>query len=211
MPTDHSQPLDETDAPPDPYALFADWFAAAAAVVRIPEAVAVATAGDDGRPSVRMVLMKSWDERGFVFHTNYGSRKGEEIAANPRAALLFHWDPLGRQVRVEGPVGPIAGEESDAHFATRPRGAQVGAHASWQSRPIAGRDELDRRVAEVAARYAGRPVPRPAWWGGYRVSPEVVEFWQNRDDRLHDRLRYQRVPVGLGATGPGWTVTRLQP
>jgi pyridoxamine 5'-phosphate oxidase len=210
---DHSRPLSEDEAAPDPFVQFGRWFAEAAGSERVPEAVAVATVSADCRPSVRMVLMKSWDARGFVFHTNYGSRKGRDIAARPRVALLFHWDSLGRQVRVEGPAERISADESDTHFAGRPRGAQIGAHASYQSRPIAARHELDVTVADVAGRFAGRPVPRPPWWGGIRVRPEVFEFWQNRYDRLHDRLRY--VPeVGDrpdGGSALAWRIERLQP
>ena len=198
------QALTERTVSRDPFVQFGAWFEDAARSVRAPEAVAVATASASGAPSVRMVLMKGWDERGLVFHTNYGSRKGREIAENPRAALLFHWDPLGRQVRVEGEVERIAEAESDAHFETRQRGARVGARASWQSRPIASREELDRRVREVAERYDGRDVPRPPWWGGYRVRPDSFEFWQRREDRLHDRIRYER-------TGGAWRIERLQP
>ncbi len=204
LPQPQPQPLTESDASPDPFAQFGLWFDAAARSVRVPEAVAVATASAEGAPSVRMVLMKSWDGRGFVFHTNYGSRKGRELAENPRAALLFHWDPLGRQVRVEGEVERIAAAESDAHFATRQRGARIGARAAWQSRPIGSREELDRRVREVAERYAEGDVPRPSWWGGYRLLPHTFEFWQRREDRLHDRLRYERA-------GPAWRIERLQP
>jgi pyridoxamine 5'-phosphate oxidase len=193
-PVPHAVPLTEDEASPDPFVQFVKWFDEAATVVRLPEAMAVATASASGLPSVRMVLLKSWDHRGFVFHSNYGSRKGADIDGNPRAALLFSWDPLGRQVRIEGPIARIDADESDAHFAARPRGAQIGAHASWQSRPVADRDELDQRVDEVSRQMAGRPVPRPSWWGGYRVSPVTFEFWQNREDRLHDRLLYRRAP-----------------
>jgi len=201
---DHAAPLLERDAPEDPFALFGTWFAQAARDVRDSEAVAVATADGRGRPSVRMVLLKRWDRRGFVFFTNYGSRKGRELTENPRAAMLFHWDPLGRQVRIEGPVDRVDPAESDAYFATRPRGAQVGARASQQSRPVADRAELDRNIARVAGEWSGRDVERPAWWGGFRLAPEAFEFWQHRDDRLHDRLRY-------ASEGAGWRIVRLQP
>jgi len=200
----HYEPLSETTADPDPFEQFGRWFAAAAEVVRMPEAVALATVGPDGRPSARMVLMKEWDRRGFAFHTNYESRKGHELAANPRAAMLFYWDPLGRQVRIEGPVNRLSDEESDTYFATRPYGGQIGAVASRQSQPIESRDALDRRVRELTEAQRGSPVARPAWWGGFRLAPEVFEFWQNRDDRLHDRLRYR-------PEGDRWRMDRLQP
>ena len=201
----HDEPLREDDLDPDPLVQFRAWFARAAQVVRLPEAAALATADARGRPSVRMVLVKAFDDRGFVFHTDYESRKGVELAANPHAALLFHWDPLGRQVRLEGPVERLSPAESDTYFATRPRGAQIGAHASAQSRPIGSRRELENKVAEADARYRSGPVPRPPSWGGFRLHPEAYEFGQNRDDRLHDRLRYR--PEG----GGGWRVERLQP
>jgi pyridoxamine 5'-phosphate oxidase len=200
---DH-EPLDERQVDPDPLVQFRAWFARAAEVVRLPEAAAIATADAAGRPSVRMVLVKAWDARGFVFHTDYEGRKGRELAANPHGALLFHWDPLGRQVRLEGPVERLGPEESDRYFQTRPRRGQIGAHASDQSRPIGSRAELDAKVAETAARYRGGPVPRPASWGGFLLRPRVYEFWQNRDDRLHDRIRYRR-------RDSRWTVDRLQP
>jgi len=200
----HSAPLSESGVDRDPLVQFAAWFEQAVPLVRLPEAMAVATADGDGRPSVRMVLCKGWDESGFVFHTDYDSRKGHDLAVNPVAALLFHWDPLGRQVRIEGSVDKVSAEESDTYFGTRPRGGQIGAHASDQSRPIGSRQALDRRVADLTALYDGGPVPRPASWGGFRVRPVVYEFWQNRDDRLHDRLLYRR-------DGEGWTIERLQP
>ena len=201
---DHDVPLSETTADPDPFEQFGHWFAAAAGVVRMPEAVALATADHQGRPSARMVLLKGWDNRGFVFHTNYESRKGLELATNHRGALLFYWEPRGRQVRIEGTVGRTGEDESAAYFATRPLGGQIGAHASHQSQPVADRWLLDRQVEEVSARYAGSPVPRPPWWGGLRVRPQAYEFWQNREDRLHDRLRYT-------PDAGGWRITRLQP
>lgn len=200
----HSTPLDEADIDPDPVAQFGRWFEEAGAEARMPEAVALATVDDRGRPSLRMVLMKGWDERGFEFHTNYESRKGRELEENPRAALLFYWDAFGRQIRIEGTVERLSAAESDAYFDTRPLGAQIGAHASQQSRPTASREALDRRVQELTREYEGRPVPRPVWWGGYRLRPDCFEFWQNRDDRLHDRLRY--LPEGSS-----WRIDRLQP
>jgi len=151
-----------------------------------------------------MVLARGWDERGFVFYTDYRSRKSDEIEANPRGALVFYWDPQGRQVRIEGPLGRIAPEESDRYFAARPRGSQIAAHASTQSCPIDSRGALDARVAEETSRFAGMTVPRPSLWGGFRLVPEKMEFWQQRDDRLHDRLLYSR-------RLEGWHMERLQP
>ncbi len=201
---DHSEPLDEADVDPDPFVQFGRWFEEADAEVRLAEAVALATVDDRGRPSLRMVLMKAWDRRGFVFHTNYESRKGRELEENRFAALLFYWDPFGRQVRIEGAVEKLSDEESDAYFDTRPLGAQVGAHASRQSQPARSRQSLDLRVQELTKEFEGRTVPRPPWWGGYRLAPDSFEFWQNRDDRLHDRLRY--LPAGNA-----WQLDRLQP
>ncbi len=198
------EPLLETTADKDPLVLFGRWFDEAALVMGDPEAMAVATADGDGRPSVRMVLLKTWDQRGFVFFTNYDSRKGRELAGNPRAALLFHWDACSRQVRLEGPVERTGDAESDAYFGTRPRGSQIGARASRQSRPVDSRGSLDAAVAAVEGEFAGRPIPRPPWWGGFRVDPREFEFWQHRDNRLHDRLRYSPV-------GEQWEMTRLQP
>jgi pyridoxamine 5'-phosphate oxidase len=197
------RPLDEAELDPDPLRQFAAWFEeAGAAGVRAPEAMAVATAAVDGRPSVRMVLMKGFDERGFVFFTGYESRKGAELAANPRAALLFYWDPLGRQVRIEGPVERVSAAESDAYFATRPRGAQISASVSPQSRVVESRAALEARAAELEAR--GSELPRPPAWGGFRVAPETYEFWQHRANRLHDRRRYSR-------DGDSWKIERLAP
>jgi pyridoxamine 5'-phosphate oxidase len=201
---DYSTPLRKTDAAASPFEQFAAWYAEASGVVRVPEAMAVGSATSDGRPSVRMVLMKGWDEKGFVFFTQYRSRKAVELDSNPRAALLFYWDELGRQVRIEGSVERVSIEEGDAYFATRPRGAQIGAHASDQSQPVESRDLLDEQVRTFAELYRDREVPRPLTWGGYRVVPESFEFWQNRDDRLHDRLRYTR-------DAAGWRIERLQP
>ena len=192
--------LCEEDVAADPLEQFRRWFAEAGEDNRM----ALATATPDGAPSVRMVLLKGADEGGFVFFTGYGSRKGGELDANPRAALLFHWDGPGRQVRVEGPVERLSADQSDEYFATRPRGAQLAAAASRQGRVLANRAQLDEVVAELEREYEGRDIPRPEHWGGYRVRPETYEFWQHRDDRLHDRLRYAR-------DGEGWRLERLSP
>ncbi len=198
--------LNEEEADPDPLRQFAAWFAQAqAAGVPAPEAAAVATATADGSPSVRMVLVKSVDERGFVFYTNYESRKGRELAGNPRAALLFYWSALGRQVRITGPVHRTSAEESAAYIRTRAPGSQLSALASPQSRPVDSRAELEQRVAELRARYGDGELPLPTGWGGFRLVPETIEFWQNRDDRLHDRLLYTRDSDG------SWGRQRLAP
>ncbi len=196
--------LAEGDLASDPIAQFQAWFDEARSLVRLPEAVALATADRAGVPSVRMVLLKGWDERGFVFYTDGTSRKGAELSANPHAALVVYWDPLGRQVRVEGGVVPVSDEESDRFFAGRPRGSQLAARASHQSAELADRAELDAAVAAEAAEHEGADVPRPPGWGGFRVVPHLVEFWQHREDRLHDRLCFRR-------RGSGWEVVRLSP
>ena len=189
----------------DPLQRFEAWFREAQrAGVEVPEAMTLATATADGAPSARMVLLKGADADGFVFYTGYGSRKAEELAKNPRAALVFYWRPLGRQVRVEGTAERVREEESAAYFATRPRGSQLAAWASQQSRPLASRAELDRRVAELEREYEGREIPLPPHWGGYRLRPEALEFWQHRDNRLHDRIRYTRAREG-------WSVELLSP
>jgi pyridoxamine 5'-phosphate oxidase len=192
--------LRRTDLDADPLRQFQKWFDEAADVVRMREAMAVATATADGAPSVRMVLLKAADDRGLVFFTHYTSRKGRELAANPHAALLFHWDPLGRQVRVEGSVERLSAEESDAYFATRPPGARAGALVSRQSEVLVDRGELERRVAELGE----AELTRPESWGGFRLVPETWEFWQHRDDRLHDRFRYTR-------RNGAWLIERLFP
>lgn len=199
-----AQPFLESDLDPDPLRLFERWYAQAAQAVAFPEAMAIATAGADGAPSVRMVLLKDFGERGFVFHTGYSSRKAAELDANPRAALLFYWHELGRQVRVEGEVARLDDAESDEYFRTRPRGGQIAAWASGQGRAIGGRQELDDAYARYEAEFARRDVPRPPEWGGYRLRPSAFEFWQHRENRLHDRFRY--VP-----DGDGWRVDRLAP
>jgi pyridoxamine 5'-phosphate oxidase len=189
---------------PDPLRQFARWYEVAGQAVEFPEAVALATSTPDGRPSLRMVLVKGFDEGGFTFHTNHGSRKARELAENARGALLFYWRPLGRQVRVEGSVARLGHDESYAYFRTRPRDGQIAAWASAQSEVIASRDELEARVAELEREFVGRDVPLPPHWGGYRLEPELWEFWQHRDSRLHDRFRYRR-------SGEAWAIDRLSP
>src|SRR5271165_684058 len=203
--TDHGTPLREEDVDPDPMRQFAAWFAdAEAAGVRVPEAAALATASADGAPSVRMVLVKGFDERGLGFYSGYSSRKGRELAVNPRAALLFHWDPLGRQVRIEGPVAHTSAEESATYVRARPRASQLSALASPQSQVIDSREALERRVAELEQRHRGSELPLPSDWGGFRLAAETVELWQQRQDRLHDRLRYLRHDAD-------WLIERLAP
>jgi pyridoxamine 5'-phosphate oxidase len=198
--------LDVADLDADPVAMFRRWLdETVAAGLHEPNAVVVSTATPDGRPSSRVVLLKAVDERGFVFYTNYGSRKGEELAANDACALLFPWHDLQRQVRVEGRAERVSEEESAAYFATRPRGSQVGAWASPQSREVASRAELDALHDRAEQRLGGRgEVPLPPYWGGFRVVPETVEFWQGRSGRMHDRLVYRREDAG-------WRTTRLAP
>jgi pyridoxamine 5'-phosphate oxidase len=198
--------LTESDLAPDPIAMFRQWFdEAVAAGLHEPNAVVVATADAGARPAARLVLLKGLSDDGFVFFTNTRSRKGEELAANPACALLFPWHPLERQVRVDGTAAPLSADAVAAYFASRPRGSQLGAWASHQSREVAGRDELTAAYDEAAARYPEpEPVPVPDEWGGYVVRPEAVEFWQGRPGRMHDRLVYRR-------TGSGWTTVRLAP
>jgi pyridoxamine 5'-phosphate oxidase len=189
----------------DPHELFETWFAEArAAEPNDAEAMTLATATPDGAPSARMVLLKGHDARGFVFYTNSQSRKGEELAANPRAALLFHWKSLRRQVRAEGRIAPVGEAEADAYFASRARDSQLGAWASDQSRPLADRDLFERRFAERLAQYDGRDVPRPPHWWGYRLVPDRIEFWIDRAHRLHERRLFVR-------DGEGWHEGLLYP
>jgi pyridoxamine 5'-phosphate oxidase len=197
--------LAEADVAPDPVVQFRAWFRdALAADLHEPNAMILATATAGGKPSARTVLLKGYDERGFVFYTNYDGRKAKEIETNPTCAILFYWGELERQVRIEGRASRLSGEESDAYFAGRPRGSRLGAWASEQSRPVQDRSILEERVRALEAVYEGREIPRPPFWGGYRVEPDTIEFWQGRESRLHDRLVYHR-------SGRGWKIVRLQP
>ncbi|KXV09400.1 pyridoxamine 5'-phosphate oxidase [Gluconobacter oxydans] len=193
------------DLKADPFALFAAWMSdAEKSEPNDPNAMAVATATPDGRPSVRMLLLKGVDERGFVFYTNLESRKGRELLANPHVALLFHWKSLRRQIRIEGPVEAVSAAEADAYFASRSRMSRLGAIASDQSRPLDDRSTFEERLKAVDEKYGDGPIPRPANWSGFRVLPEAIEFWQDRPYRLHDRAVWTR-------DGNGWNVTRLYP
>ncbi len=197
--------LNESDVAADPIAQFKRWFdEAVTAKLPEPNAMTLATVGADGQPSARIVLLKGMDDKGFTFFTNYESRKGLDLAANPRAALLFHWVQLERQVRVEGRVEKVDDDESDAYYASRPLGSRLGAWASEQSREVPGRDVLEQRESEYRAKFGESP-PRPAHWGGYRVVPTALEFWQGRPSRLHDRIVYR-----LDAAD-GWKIVRLSP
>jgi pyridoxamine-phosphate oxidase len=197
-------PLDVNDVDPDPFVQFQRWFDDAEGEMREREAVALATATPEGVPSLRMVLMRWHDGKTFGWYTNYESRKGDELAVNPRAALLWYCEPLGRQIRIEGSVEKMSAEESDAYFDARPRGSQLGARASRQSQPLADRSELEALVESNDEKFAGTAVPRPQYWGGYRLSPTHFEFWQHRDSRLHDRVVYL-------SEGTSWTRGRLSP
>lgn len=198
--------LHERDLDPDPLRQFQKWFddVLKAALVE-PNAMVLATADQDGQPSSRMVLLKQVDARGFVFFTNYLSRKGRELAANPRAALTFPWHPLERQVCVTGTVGKVGREESQAYFKLRPRGSRLGANVSRQSEVVSSREELERKLAEFEKQHPGEDIPAPAEWGGYVLTPSEIEFWQGRPNRLHDRLRYTRRGDG------SWVIERLSP
>jgi len=198
--------LDEREVDPDPIRQFSVWFdQAREATGHEPNAMAVATASPDGMPSVRMVLLKAFDERGFVFYTNYESPKGRDLEANPRAALLFHWPELERQVRISGDVERVTREETEAYFQSRPRGSQIASAVSRQSQPIPNREALIEAFAAMEATYDGKPIPVPENWGGYRVRPTAIEFWQGRPSPLHDRIRYPRQPDG------SWRIERLMP
>ncbi len=198
--------LSENEVDPDPMRQFARWFdqAVAAGLVE-PNAMTLATVGSDGQPSARVVLLKHFDAQGFVFFSNYLSRKGRELEANPRAALVFYWPELERQVRIEGTAERVAPAESDAYFNSRPVGSRIGAWASPQSSVIDGRESLERAVERLTRQFGDGAIPRPPHWGGYRIVPSTIEFWQGRPNRLHDRLRYRRDTRGA------WIIERLAP
>ncbi|HUN65983.1 MAG TPA: pyridoxamine 5'-phosphate oxidase [Bacteroidota bacterium] len=198
--------LTEHSMHPDPFRQFADWFDEAVNISQpVPEAMVLATATPEGIPSARVVLLKGVDTRGFVFFTNYESRKGRELEANPRAEIAIWWHLLERQVRISGSVEKTGAAESDAYFMTRPRESRIGAHASQQSRVLESREELDRAAAAIGRKYPDADIPRPDYWGGYRLIPSAIEFWQGRTGRLHDRLRYNRMNNGA------WKLERLAP
>lgn len=191
----------------DPLELFGTWYSEAGkSEPNDPSAMALATVGPDGTPAVRMVLLKDYDADGFVFYTNYESRKGQQLLGHPKAALLFHWKSLRRQIRLEGPISQTTPAEADAYFASRDRGSQLGAWASEQSRPLESRFALEKRVAEVTARHIVGKVPRPPHWSGFRLQPTLIEFWQDGAFRLHDRLEYRR-----GSPAEPWTTRALYP
>jgi pyridoxamine 5'-phosphate oxidase len=199
-------PLDPAGLDPDPFVQFGHWMKdALEAGITLPNAMTLSTAGADGVPSARTVLLKGFDERGFVFYSNYESRKGLELEANPNASIVFYWSPLERQASVVGGVTRVSSEESDQYFASRPLGSKLGAWASRQSRVIESRAELEHHLVELQERYAEGEVPRPPYWGGYRLAPTSFEFWQSRPNRMHDRFRYRRDESG------GWVTERLSP
>lgn len=198
--------LTRKNVDPNPFKMFEQWFQEASeAEPVLPEAVSLATATREGRLSSRIVLLKDFDETGFVFYTNYESRKGMELAENPNAALVFYWRQLERQICITGTVSKVSREESEAYFRTRPRGSQIGALTSSQSQVVASREVLEKRFQQLMAEYEGREVPVPSYWGGYRLSPDTIEFWQGRSDRLHDRFLYKR------QSGGPWQLERLSP
>ena len=198
--------LSEADAAPDPFLQFRRWFdEALQAELREPNAMTVATATRGGLPSARIVLLKSWDERGFVFYTNYAGQKGRELAENPSAALVFYWPEMERQIRIAGDVAQVSAEESDRYFASRPLGSRLGAIVSEQSSVIPSRQSLEARLQQLETEYRETLPTRPTGWGGYRVTPQTAEFWQGRPNRLHDRLRYRRDASGA------WIIERLAP
>jgi pyridoxamine 5'-phosphate oxidase len=202
---EHDQTLELESLPSDPVVLFRRWYEdAERASIHLPNAMALATAAADGRPSIRHVLLREIEDRGFVFYTNHGSRKGIELAENPRAAFSIYWRELDRQISVTGNVSRVSDQESDAYFATRPREARLGAWTSRQSSEIGSREELMERFAAFDAEFPGDDVPRPSFWGGFRIDPGTVEFWQGRQHRLHDRFQYER-------GGDAWTIRRLSP
>ena len=206
MSVDIEQALDEKEVDSSPFKQFEIWFKQAEAAVPIlPNAMTLATATKDGTPSARVVLLKDFDESGFVFYTNYDSAKGKELDENPGAALCFYWSELGRQVRITGTVARTSREESEAYFHTRPIDSQLGAWASNQSEVITGRAVLEAKMEEMSTKYEGKHIPLPPYWGGYRLAPAVIEFWQNRASRLHDRIRYRLVDEAR------WVVERLAP
>jgi pyridoxamine 5'-phosphate oxidase len=203
------QTLLETDVNPDPFIQFQLWFdQALQAQVPEPNAMTLATVSAEGKPSARIVLLKEADARGFAFYTNFNSRKGQELAQNPWASLVFWWADLERQIRIEGEVTTVANLEADAYFHSRPRGSQLGALASHQSQIISDRTVLETALQDLEAQYHDRPIPRPSHWGGYRLSPVSIEFWQGRPNRLHDRLRYQLNPENIDHP---WEIQRLSP
>jgi pyridoxamine 5'-phosphate oxidase len=195
--------MHEQDAPTDPLELFSEWLGDASDQT-LYSGVTLATVGSDGQPSARVVLLRGHDERGFVFYTNYESRKAAELEANPQAAMLFWWRDLRRQIRIEGQVARVSREESEAYFRSRPHGHQLGAWVSAQSQVIPDRETLDQRLADVTSRFGDKEVPCPPHWGGYRLVPEAIEFWEEGEHRLHDRLRYRR-------SSDGWVLERLAP
>ena len=201
---ERARPLELSDLDPDPVRQFEAWLRDVEGDLRAPDAMALATATPDGAPSLRMVLLKDYGPQGFSFYTGYESRKGRELAANPRAALLFYWDDIGRQIRIEGTVERVTPEETERYFASRPRPSRIAALASRQSSVLASREELEARYAELERELEGQEVPLPPAWGGFRLTPEAYEFWQHRENRMHDRFRYRR-------GGDGWTIERLSP